>query len=135
MEKVYQNRFGLEGNCLSAVMATLLKVKLEDVPFFHKGCAILNEKNERLENKNNILFWKNFENYIDSLGMGYEYFEYTPQLARSLKGLYLVGGKSKRDFQHAVIYKGGKLWHDPHPEGGGVIPEHIFIFYKVFKED
>jgi len=37
------------------------------------------------------------------------------------RGYSLVSGKSPRgDFAHVVIYKNGKLFHDPHPSGTGV---------------
>ena len=135
MEKISQDRFGEEGNCLSAVMATLFEVKLEDVPFFHKGCYLNPNDSERITNINNKIFWENFEKYLDGLGYAYAYYDYTIEMARSLKGVYLVGGMSPRGYQHAVLYKSNKLWHDPHPDGGGVIPDHIFIIYKVFKDN
>lgn len=36
------------------------------------------------------------------------------------KATVIVAGKSPRGILHAVIYRDGKLWHDPHPEGGGI---------------
>lgn len=36
---------------------------------------------------------------------------------------YMVWGVSPRGVQHSVIYSKGKLVHDPHPKGGGVIPD------------
>ena len=35
-------------------------------------------------------------------------------------GFLIVAGQSARDRLHAVIYKDGKLWHDPHPASTGI---------------
>ncbi|WP_282638114.1 hypothetical protein [Sphingobacterium thalpophilum] len=42
-------------------------------------------------------------------------------------GYYFVTGKSPRgDFNHIVIYKDGKMVHDPHPSGAGILTEEKF---------
>lgn len=41
---------------------------------------------------------------------------------------YMVIGKTERfpNINHVCIYQNGKLYHDPHPEGNGLITEEIF---------
>lgn len=41
---------------------------------------------------------------------------------------YLVSGKTNRhpDQYHICIYQNGKLYHDPHPDGDGLITEEQF---------
>lgn len=41
---------------------------------------------------------------------------------------YMVIGKTERfpNINHVCIYQNGKLYHDPHPEGNGLITEDIF---------
>lgn len=34
---------------------------------------------------------------------------------------YMASGKSSRGVDHVVIYKNGKLFHDPHPSGEGLV--------------
>lgn len=36
------------------------------------------------------------------------------------KGYAIASGMSPRGVKHAVIVKDGELWHDPHPDGGGI---------------
>ena len=36
--------------------------------------------------------------------------------------IHIATGPSPRgSFQHAVLYKDGSLWHDPHPSGAGLV--------------
>lgn len=37
------------------------------------------------------------------------------------RGFAMAYGQSPRGFDHAVVVKDGELWHDPHPEGGGIL--------------
>lgn len=37
------------------------------------------------------------------------------------RGFAMAYGMSPRGYQHAVVVKDGELWHDPHPEGGGIL--------------
>lgn len=41
---------------------------------------------------------------------------------------YLVSGLSPRNpnIWHICIYQNGKLWHDPHPDGTGIVTEEDF---------
>ena len=39
---------------------------------------------------------------------------------------YAVSGKTVRDTTHICIYKNGKLYHDPHPDGDGLLTETGF---------
>ncbi len=39
---------------------------------------------------------------------------------------YMVVGISPRGLNHVCIYQNGKLLHDPHPEGGGLLTETHF---------
>lgn len=47
-------------------------------------------------------------------------------------GLLIVSGKSVRGRDHAVIYKDGELWHDPHPKSTGIVSvEMTHFFYAL----
>jgi hypothetical protein len=49
-----------------------------------------------------------------------------------LPGYLICAGTSPRDRLHAVIYKDGKLWHDPNPAGGGIAyVEYIDFIYPL----
>lgn len=47
---------------------------------------------------------------------------------------YLVIGESYRGFDHVCIYKNGELWHDPHPDGTGLVTEELFEFLRKNNE-
>lgn len=45
---------------------------------------------------------------------------------------YCVTGKTIRGTTHICIYRNGKLYHDPHPSGEGLITEDSFeVFEKA----
>lgn len=48
---------------------------------------------------------------------------------------YLVTGVSPRNpkVKHICIYQNGKLWHDPHPDGTGILTEEIFEYLEKIK--
>ena len=48
---------------------------------------------------------------------------------------YLVSGQSPRnpDVDHIVIYMNGKMYHDPHPDGTGIINERTFYLMEKNK--
>ena len=47
-------------------------------------------------------------------------------------GMLIVSGKSARERLHAVIYKDGALWHDPHPDSDGIkAVEQADFFYPL----
>lgn len=116
------------GNCMRAVIASLFEVSLEEVPAFD-----LMKSGE----------WQDpWLEYIDK--MGYEYrgmakesdFD-NPTKNRGVDGYLFVGGGSPRGFKrgHAVIYKDGKLAHDPHPSGEGVTEVEYFYMIERKKYD
>jgi len=45
---------------------------------------------------------------------------------------YLVTGISPRNskINHVCIYQNGKLWHDPHPDGTGILTETNFQYLE-----
>lgn len=46
---------------------------------------------------------------------------------------YLVLGLNYLGNEHICIYKNGELWHDPHPDGMGLITEEGFEFIRKNK--
>ena len=47
--------------------------------------------------------------------------EYKTWLKKNKDIPYMVSGTSSRDVGHIVIYKNGKLFHDPHPSNEGLV--------------
>lgn len=46
---------------------------------------------------------------------------------------YIVAGDGGRGLRHSVVHKGGKLYHDPHPDGEGLVskPDWYWIIFQI----
>lgn len=106
MKPINQTQFYEEGkttgNCQQAATASLLGLDLCDVPNF-------------MEHPHG--FWQSFWEFIASRGL----------IAIELSGervfdcYHLAYGPSPRGVSHAVVYRDGKLAHDPHPSRAGLL--------------
>lgn len=123
--KVDQDQFGPLGNCQSACLATLLGLPLSDVPNWtamecgdaHKFAAM--------------------HEWLRGYGWGLvtvargDMPEWPPR-----HGYFICGGDSPRGLYHAVIYRDGELWHDPHPDRGGIAScDTIDVLYPLNPHD
>lgn len=95
---------GIIGNCLQAAVASLLNMRLEDVPHFYEispdaPSAALGA-------------------FLHSRGYYLIALSDTP--FRPL-GLYLGGGPAVRGVHHVVVMQGETMVHDPHPSNAGLI--------------
>lgn len=91
------------GNCLSACVASILHLNVQDVPPFCDKEDWLGAMNEWLHER----------------GLWAMCFFYNPDVVP--RGYWILGGKSPRgDFLHAVVCKDREMVHDPHPSRDGV---------------
>lgn len=128
----------IKGNCLTACVASLLEMNIEDVPYW-AGMP----DHEWGEN-----FWNFIDNHAIRCGWGAyyvgekmklpedseeEFWNKVKKICSGIDGYYIVCGTSPRGFTagHAVIYKDGKLAHDPHPSRDGV--SKIWSAYLIEK--
>lgn len=142
MIKVMQTVTGLGGNCEGATIATLLGLELSEIPDFWEGC---DKENPALA-ENGIIYQQNLNNFLAkygykmlNLGVNSEDMterdqQWVQDISKHLGVKHLVAGISPRGHLHSVIYEHGQLWHDPHPEGGGVIPCQICLLVPIFGE-
>jgi len=102
MSKVYQKG---KNDCMRAAIASILNLKLKQVPKFHK------KKN----------FWKSIKKFLESKGLyiksiwvekicairGY--------LSNSPRGYHLtiIQNVNNPNFAHAIVCRNGKIVHDP----------------------
>lgn len=127
MTKIYQDRFGLKGNCMQATTASILDLRIEDVPYF-KGKQ----------------WFKTFYSFLKKQECQYERTIYNPQMlgefgdgegfdvkvqeSEGINGLFLATVFSPGMFKieaflrgkmpttHSVIVnKKLEIVHDPHP--------------------
>lgn len=114
------------GNCFEACLASIFEMDLKDVPNFH-GKNWFVEFWEWLKTKgyttDGSLYNENIENYNGGVD------GYFIVAGESPRGKHIKGG-------HAVVYKNGKLAHDPHPDGTGVVSiKYIMSIEKEKTED
>lgn len=108
MTPVDQTQFageGAGGNCVQASVASILGLPLTDVPHF-------------LEVADRPEEWElAFMDWLEERGVGY--------IRRSgewvFDGYYLASGPSPRGVHHMVVYRDGRLAHDPHPSREGIL--------------
>jgi hypothetical protein len=101
-------QMGTVGNCLQSCVASLLDLPLKEVPhftwymgdWFRKLYSFLEEKGYSVV----MLNIKQNPNWTEE--------------HKGLDGYFIVGGTSPRGIfnGHAVIYKGGESFFDPHPD-------------------
>ena len=99
------------GNCFEACLASIFEMDLKDIPNFHG-------KNWFVD----FLEWLKIKGYTS---YGTFIIEDIENYSGGVDGYFIVAGESPRGKHinggHAVVYKNGKLVHDPHPDGTGVI--------------
>ena len=133
MKKVMQTITGLVGNCQTAVIASLLERDIDEVPYFAEGLHpdLIPNESERAD-----IFNKRIDDFFESLGYELNWYLPSDEIYRYIREdckdiPYQVQGESPRGYQHVVIYMNGKMIHDPHPEGGGVIPQYFGFINKL----
>lgn len=111
VKPVDQTRFGLDGNCLSACIASILNCPLELVDM----SAALDANWQRTINVK-----------LRELGFCLATISWSQSLLPVLSGIHIRHGLTKRSadssefLTHAVIYYGEELVHDPHPDKSGL---------------
>ena len=140
MKKVMQTITGLGGNCEGATIATLLGLNIEDVPSFWEGIDIKTTDTD----ESGVIYQENLNSFLRQhgyrmLNLGVtknpkaQDINWVIGVIKAIGAKHLVAGISPRGHMHSVIYEHGQLWHDPHPEGGGVIPCQICMLVPIFE--
>lgn len=131
MKPVYQDKFfepsvefeNQRGNCFSAVLASLLELPLKAVPNFVE-IDVMGGPN----------WWWLFHKYIEAFWDSRKIINIRPG-SPPINQYYAVGGLSARateshPIHHICVYLNGKMVHDPHPEGGGLLTEQSGWYIK-----
>jgi hypothetical protein len=109
MIPVKQTKISIEGvqhgNCMAAAIASILELRIEDIPAF-----------EDMPSPN---WWFSLQTWLISKGYVLKNHNADKDSAM-IKDYYIACGTSPRGLEHSVIYKDGKLVHDPHPDGGDI---------------
>jgi len=158
------------GSCYPTVIACILDLELNQVPYFHllywseidrkknlstyfqnrylggKTYAEFTGEDYQKDNfqravshSNNL--WDDVKNmWLASIGYEELYIESIDEWLKEHPDTpYLTSGKSSRGVDHVVIYMNGKMIHDPHPSGEGLLTlwEHPYNWLSPInrKED
>ncbi len=113
------------GNCFQACIASILEVSLDSIPNFNRNGPdgfwdIFNTFNW---STNYVLvdFYpgdRNFNYFADA---------YVIAVGESPRA------KGEKDKKHCVVFKEGKMVHDPHPSGDGILGEPEFFTILITK--
>jgi hypothetical protein len=117
------------GNCLTAVVASLLDLPIGAVPNF-----VQDHVDHDADNDDEWNWWTRLHRFISEHDHVMRYLrnvEHPEPFAASDDGFpdpepgecYTVSGISPRDarIHHIVIYRDGEMVHDPHPDRTGVV--------------
>lgn len=111
---------GVYGDCHRACIAMILDLDIEAVPHFAEDNPAPN------------IFWHRVEDFLSRYNL-YTYSQVysgvepkdvmfsVGALNAPRQPIYVLGGKSKRGTLHSVVCVGSELFHDPHPDGGGIV--------------
>lgn len=121
--KFHKQRFlhdpdnGQYGDCHRTAIACILDLELDDVPHFLYDNCDGNEFDRRerefLSKRGLIMINIPFAGTLDEVLQSIKH--------NSPGAVFLLAGKSPRGTCHSVVCFDGKIIHDPHPDGGGVV--------------
>lgn len=112
LSRIYQTKFGIEGNCFDACLASLLGEPLGAVDYF----------------RGKQTWYSDLQNWLAPRGLAYVEIMVKPWNFHRfpLPVLAIAGGPSPRGVEggHAVVVElhsfDRKMVHDPHPSGDGI---------------
>lgn len=116
-----------KGNCLSAAIASILEIQLDDVPHFR----ILEDD-----------WFSHFFDFLikyDCEFRGTKYGTDVLSYEKGIDGFYIVNGRSRfyvqdPEIKHSVVFYKGKLVHDPNPANKGLYTiENCYMIEKKSK--
>lgn len=116
------------GNCLAACVATFLQRPLEEVPHFIEQGMELGDSED-----SGPMWWVMLIGYM--AGHGYWPVELDSIDDAEPGEAVFVMGMSPRDVMHQVIYRDGRLWHDPHPSRAGILDIREVLAWRPVRHD
>ena len=128
MKKLYQTKYGEEGNCFAACVASLFEIGIDEVPFLGKD-----EEWEDYELRLNS-FLSKFQLKITTFHLtssGWKEF-----IQDFFADTYIITGYSTSiNLQHAVITLNGEVVHNPNDKNDFELLEsqYAFGFLRVFR--
>lgn len=122
MKRVYQDQFGSEGNCFEACLGSLLEVPLAEVLYLNPMPGYWFQNiTDWLKEKHGLLLIPVIipPDYPEGCLL---------DIFLKAGAYYILCGKSPRNVAHACVAQYGKILHDPHPSGAGLVEEEEAYF-------
>ncbi len=122
MIPIFQTVQGKHGNCFSACLASLFECGIEEVPNFYD-----------IAGDDDALWWGAVRDWLRVKGFGIMTLELKDSsFVGMFEGWFIVCGKSSRGLDHATLWHGGEMKHDPHPTNEGIaIPDCVDLIYPL----
>lgn len=114
---------GVYGNCLVTTYACYLDKKVDECPQFQ---FLFDCKEPEGFWDGVVDLWVKSQGYKRLHYMG----DYDPFEKEGHDDYYFAWGMSPRGIMHQVIFYKGKLFHDPHPSGAGLVDIRGFEILK-----
>ena len=108
-----------KGNCVAACVATVLGLPLDRVPHFIEFGIAYGDSDDVAEVSHGNNWWAMMLGFLAGHGRWIAELDKVTDADRH--EFVLVAGMSPRGVVHQVIYREGRLWHDPHPSRAGVL--------------
>jgi hypothetical protein len=115
--------------CVRVAIASLFELPLEEVPFF--GGALKFDEAARADGRADRLLVQELDAWLHARGLQRRTF-FAGSAARAW-GVGLAYGHTERGTYHAVVWDhdAGKLIHDPHPSGAGLLQPDEFVCFAI----
>lgn len=115
--KLHQPEKGIRGNCMMTTYACYFDCNVTEVPNIEDLFDCCPEG-----------FWyRTLEMWLSEYKYKKEVVHERDPFENGYQDYYFASGPSPRGVMHQVIYKEGKLFHDPHPSGDGILEVRHFI--------
>lgn len=127
MKRVYQTKYGVEGNCFAACVASLLELPIDEVPFLGTD-EEWDDYEERLNE-----FLPRFQLKITTFHLTSE--DWKKFIQNFFADTFIITGYSTSlDLEHAVITLNGEVVHNPNDRNDFELKEplYAFGFFRVF---
>lgn len=129
MKKVYQTKYGDEGNCFAACFASLFEISIDEVPFLGKE-EEWDDYEVRINN-----FLSRFQLKITTFYLtSSDWKEFVQDF---FTDTYIITGYSTSiHLEHAVITLNGEVVHNPNVKNEFTLlePKYAFVFLRIFNK-
>jgi len=127
VKPVDQTNFGKTGNCHQAAMASILELRLGEVPDF---CNLYGKDHWHFEQDKWLL--ERFGMFVLTLDDNSAFDEWRVENLHKFEGVYhIIVGDSSRDMQHSCVGMNGEIVHDPHPSRTGLKEVRFYDFFII----